>query len=514
MAAVLGCLVLGTFLFLYGLQSAPDLLRDEATYWIIAHNVATTAEVSLYGKPFLIHPPLFLILEGGVLKLVGGPDDFLYGTLAIRWLSVAFALGTLAMLLALMGAVFGRFAAIMTALLYIMDPFVERMVRRNMLEAAAMFPVVAAIWILTSVRPGDRTRPLLAGLLIGTGLLVKEFTGYVLVVLVVQWLWQPVAGRVLKRAPAGLSGGQTFLAIVSAGAMYALYPLGAFVSGNWNQFAHDKSYQASRFLGFIHDTGLNASHARVGPLTILHINLQQYATSYLLLLVGMLAAIWLCLAARTRAQVLVGLWALIASGWTGFETVHGLAEEQFYYYMLIPVACAVAALIARSVNRARVRGGAFTALSAVLLVGLLGTLLYNTAVWVHYYGTPDNAVTVLRHKLDHSAIPHRTTMIASNEMDSVVFPNFIFRYCGNPNDLRPMGIKYVVMSTKDDYMGFDKLSDRCTRYIHQHGTLIYQTYSSTYWNMQLWRLGPKAKTEAWCRQHIATCSTWAARHGA
>lgn len=496
-----------SILFFYGLQASPDLLRDEITYWIISHNVAAHAAVSLYGSPFVLHPPLVFLIEGLALKLTGGPNDFLYGTLSIRWLLAAFGLGTALLMLILATKSIGRLAAICALALYSVDPLVLRSVRRDLLEAPAMFFAVAAVLLLSQTRPGGLRRPALAGAAAGLALLSKEYTGFLLGLIVMQWLWPRTAGRWLKQPFDGLTTSQAAVALAAALAVYALYPLGWLVSGNWALFAQEKGYLLARFLGIIHDTGLNRGNTHLSAVGLLLINMHQYASSYLLLAVGGLSGIWLLLTARRWPTTVVGMWAVVASIWTAFETVHGLAEEEFYYYAIIPAAIATGALLARLLSplwaRHSTRRPIYVAVVAIAaFIAILG---FNGWVWTSYYGSPDAAFLQMRRYVDHN-LPKRTVIIAGSEMDGPAFGNDTFRLIrlrgANdralsqyrillPADIRTLarsGAHYAIVSTKDVYVGYGVMSRRGAAYLHHHGTVVYQTYSSSYWHLQLIRL--------------------------
>jgi hypothetical protein len=294
--------------------------------------------------------------------------------------------------------------------------------------------------------------------------------------------------------------------------VYALYPFGWLVSGHWSLFASQKGYLLARFLGIIHDTGLTRQNTHVTFLTLLLINVRQYASSYILLALGGLSGIWMLLRANRRSTAVVGMWAVVASIWTAFETVHGLAEEEFYYYAIIPAAITLGALVATLVSAVWDRPDGrpvvrFRALPFALLalVGLAALVSDNGRVWARYYASPDDAILQMRQYLDHR-LPPRTAIIVGDEMDGPSFARDtarLIRIRGvsehalsqyktlDPADIRALaraGAHYVILSTKDVYIGYGVMSRRAARYVHNHGTIVYAPYSTTYWHVQLVRL--------------------------
>ena len=508
---VSACLLAGIGVaFFYGIRASPDVLRDEMTYWIISHNVAAHAAITLYGSPFVLHPPLVFLIEGAALKLTGGPNDFLYGMLSIRWLMAALGLATAILMLVLSTRSTGRLAGVLALALFGLDPLVLRTVRRDLLEAPAMFFTLIAVILLASSGERGLRRPALAGVAIGLALLCKEYTGFLLGLIVLQWLWPHIARRWMSEPLGGLTFGQACAAFGFAIAVYALYPLGWFITGHWSLFVTQKWYLFSRFLGIVHDTGLNRANTHVSFVQLLLINVEQYATSYALLAIGGLSGLWLLFRAERRSSAIVGLWAVVATIWSAFETVHGLAEEEFYYYAIIPCAITTGALIAQLVQaawRRPARRRGVRALAAISLAALLGVVTYNASVWARYYASPDGAVLKMRQYVDHH-LPRRTAIVAGSEMDGPSFANDAFRLIRlrgtndralnqyrilTPPDIRSLargGAHYVIMSTKDVYIGYGVMSRSAARFIHAHGTVLYAPYSTTYWHEQLIRLHP------------------------
>jgi 4-amino-4-deoxy-L-arabinose transferase-like glycosyltransferase len=497
-------------LFLDGIRASPDILRDEITYWIISHNVAAHASVSLYGSPFVLHPPLVFLVEGAVLRLTGGPNDFLYGTLDARWLFAVAGIITGALILLLSARTTGKLAAIMGLMLFSLDPLVLRTVRRDLLEAPAMVFAMGAVLLLSESRERGLRRPAVAGIMIGLALLMKEYTGFLLALVVVQWLWPRISRRWVLVPQGGLTTGQAAATLGMACLIYALYPLGWLISGHWNLFSQEKLYLLERFLGLIHDTGLNRANTHVTFVSILLLNVKQYASSYILLATGGVSAVWLLLKSRTRSTSVVALWAIVVTVWSAFETVHGLAEEEFYYYDIIPAAITTGALLAHFIYQVRPDRNWRVTWRAVLLtlaalIGFGSMIGYNSAVWARYYASPDDAVLQMRQYLDHH-LPKRTIIIAGSEMDGPSFGNDTFRLIRlahvsehalsqykvlQPSDIRNLvrsGAHYVVLSTKDVYLGYGVMSRRASRYVHLHGTIVHSTYSTTYWHIQLIRL--------------------------
>jgi hypothetical protein len=125
-----------------------DIFYDELIYLRISESVAQGLGVKYYTSPFYLHPPLFFLIEGAYLRLtapVGTIIDHVYAT---RYLNSAFA-GLSAVLLFLIGRrVAGWWAGLVAAGMFALDPFMIRINSRNLLEAVAMFWVLAGYYLM------------------------------------------------------------------------------------------------------------------------------------------------------------------------------------------------------------------------------------------------------------------------------------------------------------------------------------------------------------------------------
>src|SRR5581483_664857 len=123
----------------YRVSLAPDIFSDENLYLTVARNIALGQGMVADRTMFWYHPPLFLLIEALFLKLSGlDTVGIVDGVLASRILNVFFAGLTAAALLLFGRKLHSYKAGLLIAALYLLDPYVERINRRDMLETLAM----------------------------------------------------------------------------------------------------------------------------------------------------------------------------------------------------------------------------------------------------------------------------------------------------------------------------------------------------------------------------------------
>ena len=132
----LGLGILTLLLHGYRLEQAPDLFADEGLYYIVGANVARGRGLTdLFGALFFWHPPLYMLVEALFLKLRGLEfGDPLVAVLALRQINVVYSALTAICLYLLGRRLHSERAGLLMAALFIIDPYIQRINRRNMLE--------------------------------------------------------------------------------------------------------------------------------------------------------------------------------------------------------------------------------------------------------------------------------------------------------------------------------------------------------------------------------------------
>jgi hypothetical protein len=380
-----------------------EVLVDEISYLRLAESVATSQSVSLYGEPFYLHPPGFFYLEAGYLLLLRPAGNLIEQIYAVRYLNVLFGAATAVVLFLTVRRLAGWRPALAATLVFALDPFAVRMNSINYLETTALWWVLAGYALLLPVtgraeepaaapggaetppRPAatldgaDVARALAAGLLFGLGLLTKDMSAFLtLGPMIVCLLWE----RALPR-PAAL------IAAVTTGLVYMPYPVFVFAAGHGPIFAEDKLRGLLRLLGLIQETGFN----RMGNdflISNVIARASTFGTTYAILALGVPAVAVLLLRGRA-AERLVGLWAGSAYALLAYAIAFGTLEEQFFYFLFVPVLVAlpVAAALAWRTDLLRSPGlrRAYQPAIAALLV--LFTV-WSMIQWARVHLVPNN----------------------------------------------------------------------------------------------------------------------------
>ena len=335
------CFVFEFALLSFRLDQAPDLFADEALYTSAANNIgAGRGLIENTGITFVWHPPLFPLLAAGYLKLSGLVDgDPIAQIYALRYMNAAAGALTAAMLFLIGWRIRGRLCGVIVALLFCLDPYVQRINRRTMLETIAALLLVVGIWFfldrLNKQRHASRYT-LATGVAIALAALVKEFMLFSLLVLII---FAVVYRRDHIR--------RVLVVCLTAISIYGLYPLWIYIHGDWARYEPMKTRQLFRLFSRL----VGHSPATQSPVSTAHISLWEtvtatmlpYAFSYLLIVVGSLLA--LAIIARSlvgRRQVgeemcFVALWVLVADLMIGTSMIFGQGSDQFFYLVSVPI---------------------------------------------------------------------------------------------------------------------------------------------------------------------------------
>jgi 4-amino-4-deoxy-L-arabinose transferase-like glycosyltransferase len=142
----------------------------------------------------------------------------------------------------------GLRAAMIASAILLLDPYVIRINRRNMLETMAEMWVVAGLYFFWRERDRLNARSvLLIGLIFGLGLLTKELVifgyGSLLVFTVLAGRWHDIK-KVTTIGGIAVS-------------VWTLFPFWAWSVGQWSVFVENKTYNLRRLLGQVHSADLD-----------------------------------------------------------------------------------------------------------------------------------------------------------------------------------------------------------------------------------------------------------------
>ena len=339
----------------YNLFSSPDVLYDEAAYTWAAQQVAQGWHLTLDNQPFFVHPPLMFLLQAGWLRLTGQATASLPSAIRSAPLLAASAGAADVLLIAGMGYRLAsadgsrqrRAITIVLACLAAVDPVLTRYDRQNVIEPyalAAGLLTLHAAWHLAD--RGALRYVSVTGLLGGLTLLTNEIAFALVVV--------PLLAAILQRDWPLIRRSAAALAIsFGFGLSFLAWAAEIGLSGS---FVTVQTSVLQRLIGLVQNTGLNVPG--VSLVSSLRQSVSEYASSYLVLAIGLAALVWCCLRSNSRSGSFLTAWLMASYGLGAYIVAAGTLNEQFFVYLL-PAGMVGSVLFADAliVGRGRGRGG-------------------------------------------------------------------------------------------------------------------------------------------------------------
>jgi hypothetical protein len=360
--------------------------------------------------------------------------------------------------------------------------------RRLYLEPFAAMWVLFALWFCWS-SSGRWTwkRRAVAGALFGCALLSKELTFFALGVPVLLWLRREMSWK----EPAGI--------LVGAAVTYAIYPIWSYAVGWGNQFLSLKEFQYDRLVGVFQYTGWN--RPGVSFTQALLVNAADYWTSYLCILLAVPAMVILW-RRRDRQSRFLSSWMLVTFVFFAGLVKFGTLNDQFFYYLMIPVLACVAYVysfnLPRLVGEARRawrRGDAVNLvynvnLGLVALVVALLVIRPNIEVWAQRFAIERDDGMIRISSMVRNVVPARTAIDLpgfGSDILKFVFPNndYALMQEARPAVLAAQGVHWYVLSDKDIWLkaGIDQhFYDLVTH----NGKEMWGVSEHTFWHVGLW----------------------------
>lgn len=491
------------------LQQNPDIFTDEIVYTRMSIRVSGEgALVWDSGDPFVVHPPMYFLLQGFYQTLTGdsatplfAAGDIFSSVYHARTLNAFFA-GLSAVVLFWMGRrLHSTWLGLLMATLFILDPFGVRINRRAMLETSAAFISLLGVFVL--IAPPDRRsislpRAIIAGLLLGCGLLTKELTFPVLFAVGIFSIWEFI--RSPRRPGAAI---KIATAIPVALLTYGIYPLWIMVSGDWNSFFAEKFLSLERLFGLVQLTGWN--RPGISFLDLLFDRLTQYGPSYFLFGLGSLATMILLIWGRDRlAGRFLASWGLVLYPFFAFITLFGSGNDQFFYFLLLPAIVLTSyaiTIFAAEVDRRFRHGnsprfrrqvGYFQlTVGKVLAASLLIVVLpLNLVLWLHTFAfNQDNGYYQLT-QFVNTNLPPGALLNASG--DPIKFRYFMpdrpISAAATPQEAIQQGVHYFVLAPKDVRLHYGRIQPELARWIETNGVHLFSTHGNSYGDIFLYRV--------------------------
>ena len=526
------------FLLVYGLtiyrtDQVPDLFTDEIIY--TRTGIRTAGEGALVwdsGEPFLVHPPLYFLVEAAYFRMTRDPNLPLYSAGDIftdvqsaRRLNAIFA-GFTASLLYLFGKrLHSRKLGVFVALVFALDPFVLRINHRAMLETFAGLLMLAGMAVfLTSGIPSSvsisrnwtppirlpvRLGTILSGLLLGFALLAKELTIISLVALGAFGIYE-----LTYRLSVSRRGKETktiidhllrtifpaCTAVIISLLTYSLYPFWVGLMGSWQEFSREKLLGIRRLMGLVQLTGWN--RPGISLFDLLSARLADYGASFLILGLGGLATVFLLIGFRhVKPARFLGVWGGVLYPFYAFLTIAGSGNDQFFYFLLLPAIILVgyAAFLLSEVQTIRVPSLILpTIFRKRLLPGiqwvpwiLLVLLLPIGAVswWFTYADQNDNSYEVLTEFVERN-IPLEEPLNATGDPTKFryFFPDRVIEQSTTPEEAVQAGVHYFALAPKDAKFRYGKSNPEMAAWIQTEGELVFSVTGDSYGDLFLYRV--------------------------
>jgi 4-amino-4-deoxy-L-arabinose transferase-like glycosyltransferase len=458
-----------------------DIFVDEISYLQLSQSVAENLEVTLYGDPFYLHPPLFFFLEGAYMNLLSPTGDLIHQIYDLRYLNVVLAGLTAVVLFGLGRRLAGWSAGVLTAAIFALEPFVIKMNSRNYLDTAAMLWVVLGYYVLFSAMNDEKKwlplrRVLAAGALFGLALLTKDLTAFATLLPLAVCFFMNWG---IPRLQCALIGVVTML-------VYAPYPIVVYAIGDWRDFSYQKLRGASRLAGLLHETGFNQEG---GPsfLDAIISNLNEFALTYALLATGGLSVVALFFFFRGAAQRLLLAWSASTYAVLAYSVGLGTLEEQLFYYLIISSILATVVTTKLILQTKVGNESARRALLAATVLSLVAFFSWGSYVWVQIHGTPDNGYERVEAYIQEN-VPEGSKIAALGDTGQFLLSRGPSNEYASVEELQENNVDYVVFGSYMAEKGYGNASPEFYRWITDHGELVYGFEGRSFGLLGVYRL--------------------------
>ncbi len=485
----------------YNVDVVPDVFSDEGLYLQVGISLAQGYGLTVNHMLFLWHPPIYMLLEAAYIRLAGLTNaDPLTVLLAVRHVNIIFS-GLTAILIMFFGRkLHSCRAGVTAAALFIMDPYVQRINRRNMLETVAMFCIILGLYLFyTKKRELTNGQCLGSGIAFGLALLTKEAVFPELCVIVA---YTVCFNRRQIRDACNV--------LLIAIAIYLIYPISMFAMGQGD------NYLAFKLFGFTRIVSLITGHKSAPPpgtylptanrLTFVHNLLSRvtpYITSYMLIGFAGIFTIVLFLYFRkvTAARYLV-VWSIFSFG---FGSVLTNISDQYAYFLIVPSTIIAGCVLIASIEtilyaplpkRVALRDGRLTAflpvqyrtLGKAILASFLLVLVVNGYLWMHtdVMGVDNSYINTIRYVTTH--LPAGTTIVVSDDVTVyLISPAYNIRLDRDEKLIASMHTCYFIMSSKDAEGGYDAMTPDFYAWVMQGTHPLIEQQGPSFGKMGLYK---------------------------
>ncbi|QHC64469.1 phospholipid carrier-dependent glycosyltransferase [Rathayibacter festucae] len=466
-ATAFGVLAVALFLRLFHLASSYDLFIDETTYTAIARDTTLGAGPLLHGMPFVLHPPLALLLLAGPARLLATQDTAALVDGLRPFVAVTGALIAALVYLVLRQSGFRRYALVGAAVVAL-DPLIVSFDSRVMLEAfAQLFAVLAIAAAVRAVTapPASRGRWSLLTAVAGAATIATKET-FGIVVLVTLVLVALTATRGQRRWPLAAVGG-TLLG-------YGLVNVAMIDWAGLGLWWHMRTDGLMRLLGLQQSTGFKAEGVEHSFWERVLPNGAELGGTYAVLVLGGLSALsllWRVLrrhetvttlppTGRSAARI-VAIWAVCACGYVGYAVVFGSLEEQMFYIAAVP--CVAALMIRSAIARRSVR--------RIAAFGIALVLLAQAFAWFSVHTARDDVYSQMLEQLPRVVAPDSTIAVTEETAQFVLNGYDLGQWVTVP-DLQANAVDYVLLSDRLVEYGYGLADGDFAAEVRANGTRV------------------------------------------
>jgi 4-amino-4-deoxy-L-arabinose transferase-like glycosyltransferase len=484
---VIAALAVLTFLLrAYELNRSFDIFIDEITYLRISQNIERHMQVTIYGTPFFLHPPAFLFIQAGYLKLLQPGDGLIHKIYTVRYLNLAFASISAGALFIIVRRVSGWGAGLVTGSIFALDPFIITMNSQDLLDTSGVcWILVGYVCLLTGPRRGENVlnvsplRAVAAGLAFGLAFLTKDMTAF-LSLLPLFGCW--ALGWSIRRRVTLLVGGVTVL-------VYLPYPIISAAVGQWHAFVAAKTQGLARLAGMLQMTGFNRSG---GP-SLLHsivARLTTYGTTYALIALGVPGAYVLLRRARP-ADRLVVVWTGSAYALLTYCVFIGTLEEQFFYLLVVPALVATVsggAVFFGPGRRWTRRRGMGVTICAALLIVFAG---WSGVRWLVMHTRPNDGYAALSAFIKYHIPSQGRHIAALDQTGQFILAHHAsgpFGSWDTVSAMRRYAPDYVLITPHEMQWDYGARAVPLQHWVLKHGKLVFAFYGQSNNRLLLYRL--------------------------
>jgi len=497
----------------YRLNAAPDVFSDEGVYLLVGNSLASGAGLTINHSVFLWHPPAYFLVEAAYIKLAGLTNaDPLSALLSVRYLNIFFSAST-AVLVMLFGRKLHSYkAGLIMVALFLMDPYVQRINRRGMLETLAMLCVLLGVYIFFTRRPHlTMWQRLGAGVAFGLAMLTKEAMFLELFALIATVLW---FRRSQLRDVAWVAA--------IAWAVYLPYPIWELAMGQGNGYLYFQFFDIDRILSSITGPHLpppsgvdpTSGAAKTFSLDNLQILLSQYGMSYLLIALAAIFTVVLILRFRhlvAARYLITWFWHLVAARylitWSICSFASGLVlgrvSDQYFYYLIVP-SIIVAGYVLASLLETYLRSRSPEKMSTFdlnrpvfarnsieykmlwrpIFAIFIVIFLYNCYVWADKYavGSDDAYIKVIEYVRTH--IPTGETIETSDDAAYYFLsPSYDVRLDRSTKIIMDRCERYFIMSSKDAWGGYEEMTPQFYDWVLENSRPLFIQDDQSFWKI-------------------------------